>query len=168
MGKRSTSQYTDVIRTQVIADYAVVGNQAHVADQLGIPRKTVNQWINSDWGQSLLATIRYENQDSFIAGYTKIVESNLAAQLDRLEHGDVVGVTEDGEQLRQAVRYRDLVVGAGVAVDKIRLLCNQATSITVTDNALTKISEQLSAFAKDKQPKLVEGRTIDHDDSVST
>lgn len=155
VASNSTSQYTDEDRRRVIAEYAVLGNQVRVADIVQIPRKTVSGWINSSWGVELLATIRHENQDEFIAGFTAIVRANLSAQADRLENGDVVGLDDDGEPLRQPVRYRDLVVGAGVAVDKLRLLSNQATSITVTDNALINISKQLEAFAVDRQERVV-------------
>lgn len=163
----SGSQYTDEIRQRVIAEYAIQGNQTVVSKTFNLPRQTVNQWINSDWGQELISAIRHENQDAMISGYTKIVEANLAAQQDRLENGDIVGLDKEGNELRQAVRYRDLVVGAGVAVDKIRLLCNQATSITVTDNALINISKQLAAFAVDKQERVVDGHTLSHNDDVS-
>jgi hypothetical protein len=89
------------------------------------------------------------------AKYTAIIERNLDAQIDRLDNGDVTGRSADGELLRQPIRYRDLVVGAGIAVDKVRLLNNQATSITVTDNALINISKQLEAFAVDRQEKVI-------------
>jgi hypothetical protein len=160
----SGSQYTDQDRQRVIAEYAVSGNQSRVAESLNLPRQTVAGWINSDWGVELLVKIRHENQNEFISGYTKIVQANLAAQSDRIEHGDVVGLDDDGKPLRQPIKYRDLVVGAGIAVDKIRLLSNQATSITVTDNALTKISAQLAAFAVDKQDQC---HVIEHDSSAS-
>lgn len=157
----STSQYSPQVRQQAIADYAVYGNGRRVSRELGIPAETVQGWIKSEWGQELLTTIRAETQDEMIAGYTKMVKRNLELQHDRLEHGDVVGVSEDGKPLRQAVRYRDLVVGAGIGVDKIRIMCNQATSITATDGALVRISEQLAAYAKDKREKVIEGHTID-------
>ncbi len=157
----STSQYSPQIRQQAIADYAVCGNGTKVARELGIPIKTVSDWINSGWGQELLASIRVETQDEMIAGYTKMVRRNLELQYDRLEHGDVVGVGEDGKALRQAVRYRDLVVGAGIGIDKIRIMCNQPTSIAAADGALVRISEQLAAYAKDKREKVIEGHTVD-------
>ena len=116
----SGSQYTDQDRQWVIAEYAVSGNQSKVAETLGLPQQTVSGWVNSDWGVELLSKIRYENQNEFIAGYTKIIRANLSAQEDRLLKGDVVGLGDDGEPLRQPIRYRDLVVGAGIAVDKLR------------------------------------------------
>ena len=151
----SGSKYTDQDRQRVIASYAVLGNQVQTAKAEGIPRVTVNDWVNSEWGIELLKQVRHETQDEFIAGYTNIIRANLGAQVDRLDNGDVVGLDDDGKPLRQPVRYRDLVVGAGIAVDKLRLLSNQATSITVTDNALINISKQLEAFAVDKQERVV-------------
>jgi hypothetical protein len=151
--QRTTSQYSDQIRQQAMAEYAISGNATIVSKSLNLPRRTVTDWTTSQWGQELIATIRLENQDMMIASYTNIIKGNLSAQLDRIENGDVVGTDDNGNELRQAVRYRDLVVGAGIAVDKMRLLSNQATSITVTDSALTKISEQLQQFTRHKQEK---------------
>jgi len=147
--------YSDIERERVIAEYAVLGSQKQVSVACGVPHKTVNCWINSEWGQELLAQIRIENQQEFIAGYTKIVRTNLEAQNDRLLHGDVVGTDEDGNELRQAVRYRDLVVGAGIAVDKIRLLSNQATSITATDGTLARIADQLAQYTTARKEKVI-------------
>lgn len=161
--QRSTSQYTDEDRQRVIAEYVVLGNQKRVAENTGIPTQTINGWVNSDWGQELIRSIRIETQDEMIAGYTRIVRANLSAQEDRLTGGEYIGMDEDGKPLRQPVKYRDLVVGAGIAVDKIRLLSNQATSITVTDNALTNIAKQLSAFVNHKQEREIEGTVIDGD-----
>jgi transposase-like protein len=161
MPAQSTSKYSDEDRKRVLASYAVLGNQARVAEQEGIPRPTVLSWVNSDWGQEMIKSIRHETQDEMISSYTSIVKRNLKAQEDRLMNGDVVGIGEDGNELRQAVRYRDLVVGAGIAIDKIRLLSNQATSITVTDGALTNIAKQLSAFTIDKNEKVIEGDVIE-------
>ena len=157
--QNSTSQYTDIDRQRVIAEYAVIGNLSRVAEALNMPVTTVHGWVSSEWGQELLVTIRKETQDEFIAGYTNIVRANLSAQADRLQHGDIVGLDSEGEEIRQGVRYRDLVVGGGIAVDKIRLLSNQATSITATDGALTRIAEQLASYAKDRDERVIDTQT---------
>ena len=118
------SQYSDVDRRKVLAEYAVHGNQVKVASITGIPRKTISDWVNSEWGQELISRIRHENQDEFITQYENIIRKNLTAQEERLDKGDIVGVDKDGKEVRQSIRYRDLVIGGGIAIDKLRLLCN--------------------------------------------
>ena len=162
----SGSQYTDEQRRSVIATYAVLGNQHRVSEQEGVPQKTISDWVNSEWGQELLTQIRLHNQDEFIAGYTRIVRANLTAQEDRLVYGEV-SIGKDGSHVRTPVKYRDLVVGGGIAVDKIRLLSNQATSITATDGTLTNIAKQLAAYAVDKQEEKVIQGSVVHDKDVT-
>lgn len=155
MGQRSTSQYSDDDRRRVIASYAVIGNQAKVAEQENITKSTVHDWVNSTWGQELIHSIRTENQDQMIAGFTDIVQSAIERVSDGLTHGDTIGYTEDGKPVYMPVKARDAIVIAGIATDKMRLLSNQATSITATDGTLTKISEQLAAYARDQQTRVV-------------
>jgi len=166
--RQSGSQYTDKQRRAVVTQYAIDGNQALVSRKMGIPKVTVHDWVNSDWGIDLIKSIRIENEQEFIIGYTNIIRANLSAQSERLEHGDVIGRDPDGNELRQRVRYRDLVVGAGIAVDKLRLLSNQATSITASDSRLDDIARQLEAYNNDQQAKVIEHGSSNGDkDTVS-
>lgn len=161
---RSTSQYDDVIRQRTIAEYVVSGNVVRVSESVNIPRQTVQDWVKSEWGIDLIRTIRHEKQDELIAGYTNIIDGALQSVTERLTTGDYAGLDANGDMLYKPISARDSILIAAVSTDKMRLLSNQATSITVTDNALINISKQLAAFAVDKQDKC---RTIDHDSGVS-
>jgi len=162
-----TSQYSSDIRRRAIAEYVVSGNRKQVALALGVPRCTVQDWVRSEWGQELINSIRRENQDSMISRYSSIVQSALDRTSERLEQGDYLGVNEDGETLYKPVSARDSIMIAAISTDKMRLLSNQATSITATDGALVKISEQLAAYAKDQQAKVIDGHVVSHSDNVS-
>ena len=148
------SGYTDEQRREAISVYAVMGNIKKAAEFIGMPNRTIQDWVNSEWGQELLTTVRMEKQSEIVAAYHNVVDLSLKAMTDRVVHGDSV-LNKDGDLVKKPVCYRDLVIGAGTGVDKIRLLLNQATSITVTDGALTKISKQLEAYAVDKQEKVI-------------
>ena len=150
---RVENQYTDEVKRGVIASYVVHGNQSEVARVANIPRKTVNEWCKSSWGLELISQIRHENGDEMISGFTNIIKRALKTTMDRLDTGDYVGLDSEGKTLYKPVSARDSIVIAGIATDKMRLLSNQATSITVTDSALTKISEQLQQFTRHKQEK---------------
>ena len=152
---RSTSQYTDEIRRQVIAEYVVSGNAKRVAESVNIPRQTVDQWLKTQWGVELISAIRHEKQDQLISGFTNIIDTALESVSERLSTGDYAGLDENGDTLYKPISARDSILIAAVSTDKMRLLSNQATSITVTDKSLIDISKQLAAFAVDRQEKVV-------------
>ncbi len=158
---QSGSQYTDEQRREVIAVYAVSGNQTDVSKRLGIPRITVQNWVVSEWGQTLIKEIRQQNSDLMVAGYTNIVKAAIERTQEGLERGDYIGMDADGEPLYRPVGAKDAMVIAGIATDKRQILLHQPTSITATDGALVRISEQLAAYAKDKREKVIESHTVD-------
>ena len=152
---RSTSQYTDEQRRRVITEYVVSGNAVRVAESCNIPRQTIDAWVSSGWGVDLISTIRHAKQDELSAGYTNIITRAMESVNKRLSTGDYAGLDKDGETPYKPVSARDSIMIAAISTDKMRLLNNQSTSITVTDNALINISKQLEAFAVDKQERVV-------------
>lgn len=139
------SQYTDSHRREAIANYAVLGNVARVAELIDIPERTVNGWSNSEWWVSELAVIRDQQQDEIIAGYGRIVNNAINGQLDRIEHGDYV-FDKKGKVIRKQCSLRDLVGATSYAQQSQRLLLNLPTSISGNSSKLTELQSQLEAY----------------------
>ena len=164
VSSRSTSQYTDEQRREAIANYAVLGNCKRVAEQQNIPRKTLSQWLKTDWGIELLASIRHETADEMDAKLSTIVVKALNAIEDRVDNGDVK-LDRDGGQVRVPVGAKDLSVIMGVGYDKMRIGRNQATSISTNSSALDNIAKRLEELAKAEKGKLIEGEWVVESDT---
>lgn len=160
-------QYTDEDKRRAMAVYTVLGNQLRTAEQTGIPRRTLHDWIKSSWGQDMITAIRHEKQDQFIAGYTNIIESALESVQERLSTGDYVGTGDDGNPVYKPLSARDSIMIAAISTDKMRLLSNQATTITQSDNVLTGIAAQLAQYAVKSMEQAKDCNVVATQDKVS-
>jgi hypothetical protein len=136
------SQYDEVLKTQVIADYAVRGNATRVAETYNIPSNTVGSWVRSEWGQDLLNEIRAQNQDSHISKYHELTEQALDKALDAIK-------SLPRDELK-ASDIKALIVGAATATDKSRLLMNQPTSIKGDSSTVSGLVDQFNKLSQEQ------------------
>lgn len=122
-------RYSDEERANAVAAVAANGgNVQGTAKQLGIPAMTLKHWVASE-----------HHPEATKNGELK--KPILADQFEALAY-KLVGVA-DGKAA--ALNAKDAVIAAGVAVDKMRLLRGQATTIaehdlsTLTDEQLDRI-----------------------------
>ena len=134
------SQYDEVLKTQVIADYAVRGNATRVAETYNIPSNTVGSWVRSEWGQELLNEIRAQNQDSHISKYHELTEQALDKALDAIKSLDELKASD----------IKALIVGAATATDKSRLLMNQPTSIKGDSSTVSGLVDQFNKLSQEQ------------------
>jgi len=133
-----------------------------VAKQLNLPERTCTDWVNSEWGEALLATLRAEHAPELDATYRKIITKANNELLDRLDNGDEV-LDKNNEVVRLKIGGKSLATIGAICFDKRQILNNMPTSInTSMDNAaLTKLQQQFQALSK--QSKVVEGETLDNE-----
>ena len=144
------SQYSDTDRIDVALSYLVHGNAQKVADQTGIPRRTIAQWKSEPWWDELLTEIRQQNEPEFQAGFKENIRLALSAVKDRLEHGETKLVKgKDGEYIGKKVPVgaKDSMVIAGISYDKWRLSRGDPTAITANVGGS---SEELRKIAKEE------------------
>ena len=153
--KQPGSQYTNEQRRAVIADYVVTGNITKTAAMHNMPKQTVSNWANSDWGVELLGQIRTEKAEELDANLTKLIDASFEQAQDRVENGDF-RVGKDGKLIRVPMGGRDLVMSGAIVYDKRQLHRNQPTSISSKSDTLaqhTKLFEDIAAEVKAKQAK---------------
>ena len=130
---QSGSQYTDEQRRHVIADYAIIGIASRVAERHSMPERTVNAWVNSEWGVTMLAEIREQNEDLFQARFTEIIDKGTQHAIDNIDQ----------------LSPKDAVVAAAVSYDKLRLSQNKPTRLTGNvDQSLEQLSKKFKEMAK--------------------
>lgn len=95
------------------------GNAKRTAALLGIPRTTLRQWAN----RAQSSTARPKQVSA------QLVKDRSAEIADSLEDlaARSVGLAGSGEKLA-AASYKDLLIGAGIAIEKVQLLRGRATS----------------------------------------
>ena len=153
--KQPGSQYTNEQRHAVIADYVVTGNITKTAAMHNMPKQTVSNWANSDWGVELLGQIRTEKAEELDANLTKLLDSSFEQAQDRVENGDF-RVGKDGKLIRVPMGGRDLVMSGAIVYDKRQLLRNQPTSISSKSDSLeyyVKLFHDIAAQVEERQTK---------------
>ena len=104
--KQRGSKYTNEQRRAVIAEYIVTGNITKTAEMNDMPKQTVSNWVNSDWGVELISQLRTEKGEEIDASFTKLYVSAFEQAQDRVENGDF--------RLMKVVRLQ--TNGTGVAI----------------------------------------------------
>ncbi len=144
--KQPGSQYTDDQRIAVLADYCVTGNITKTANMHNIPRRTIGNWINSDWGVELLAEIRHEKGEELDANLTKLIDAAYEQAQDRIENGDY-RVTKDGKLFRVPMGGYQLVISGSTAYDKRQLHRNWPTAIAGKATSIADLAQEFNKLA---------------------
>ncbi len=144
--KQPGSQYTNDQRIAVLADYCVTGNITKTANMHNIPRRTIGNWINSDWGVELRAEIRHEKGEQFDANLTKFIDAAFEQAQDRVEKGDY-RVTKDGKLFRVPMGGYQLVIAGSTAYDKRQLHRNQPTAIAGRAESIADLAKKFNQLA---------------------
>src|ERR1700722_18966627 len=119
--ERLAKRYSDAQRAEAMAALAANGGPdrngaiARTAKELGIPRATLRNWARSK-----------RHPEALPSAATILLP--LADRLESLAH-KIVGFLEDETKLK-AAPYSALVSGLSATVDKMRLLREQATSLS--------------------------------------
>ncbi len=149
------SKYSDEDRRQVVIEYFITGSMTKVAKSTGIPRRTLNDWKNTDWWDELAATVRHEKNEELDASLTKLIDSSFEQAQDRVENGDF-RVGKDGKLIRVPMGGRDLVMSGAIVYDKQRLHRSQPTSISSKSDSLeyyVKLFQDIAAQVDERQTK---------------
>jgi len=146
--KQPGSQYSNDQRMAAIADFAVTGNITKTADMNNIPRRTIGNWIKSEWGVELLGQIRTEKGEELDANLTKLIDSAYEQAQDRIENGDY-RVTKDGKLFRVPMGGYQLVISGSTIYDKRQLHRNQPTSIQGDSETISKLVKKFEQISRD-------------------
>ncbi len=152
--KQPGSQYTDEQRRAVIADYCVTGNITKTAEMHNMPKQTVSNWANSDWGVELLGQIRTEKGEEFDANISKFIDAAFEQAQDRVEKGDY-RLMKDGKLVRVPMGGYQLVISGATAYDKRQLHRNQPTAISDKSGDMKALANEFRKLSQQWDEKRV-------------
>ena len=163
----NSSQYTHEDRINAASYFVMYGNITKVSELTGISPNTLYDWKNkTEWWHDLIGVIREERGDEIDAGFQKILLRGLDEQLDRIENGDVT-LSKDGDEVRTPVKLRDLTVATGIALDKLRIIRNQAPpSASGGSDKLATLAERMVDLLASKEEKVV-SEQVQPDNSIN-
>ena len=159
----TSTKHTRESRYRAAAALIATGNSKVAASESGIPSSTIRHWRQHDADFALICDeLRAEFSERIKSQLAEIIEKANVETLDRLEHGDAIR-DKSGELTRQPIRGKDSAIIGAVALDKLRLLENQPTSIVArTDvSALAEQFRQLSRQWQEKQIHVIDQEETD-------
>ena len=139
----SGSRYSDEERLCAAAHYASLGVYSKVAEQTGIPDRTLREWGKQDWFISHVAELRDINKDRRIVQYDEIMDLAHAQVLDRLPEASA----------------RDAMIIMATAQDKGRILMSLPNAYSAGTEGISSLARQfaeLSAQWQEKQVRVIE------------
>jgi hypothetical protein len=89
------------------------GKYAEVFEKVGVPKRTLRNWLDGTRNRFDLESIE-----------------EVGAELKTLATKELFNVFDEMDLAREDANYRDLVIGAGILIDKIQLLSGNATQNT--------------------------------------
>lgn len=128
--------------------YVLTGYVDQAASICGVHRRTLQDWVHTDWFQELIKEARSQKQDELDGVWTGIIHQSAEKVLERVKKGDPVVDKKTGEVVYIPVKAKDLAVITAILADKRALLRGQVTTRVekiTTDQRLNKIQEKLAA-----------------------
>lgn len=137
-GKR----HADTTRIQALAVYAETGNASQSAKAMGLPRQTVEGWIQEEGTPQLIdelrSTIRF-NEGWRIAS---MVGQSLDLVAQAMREGDPV-ILRDGRTVYKRASLKDLVVTSSILIDKWMLISGAMSQSNALLQGVSALSAQL-------------------------
>jgi len=182
------SKYSDEVRRRVAIEYHIHGTQTKVAEITGVPRRTISDWIQTEWFVEQSQAIEAQTEKLILAKNRQIIDASQDELLDRVLNGDsklvktkkVVEhddgsseVVEDYELKRVPMPGRDLNITSGTVQDKRRTQLNLPTSISSNQKSqdqLKAVMDDLLSGAKaydKKRANSINGECTDIKDGVT-
>jgi hypothetical protein len=133
-------------REQAVAAYVSEGTLAGASRITGILADTIGSWRrgNPSWWQETENRIREQFEDKRRAKLERIIVSGLDQIEDRVVNGEYMADDDGGFTKRKPMAARDLILGTGLMIDKLRTSLGQATSIAGKSDST--VAEKLNAL----------------------
>lgn len=142
MGERAMA-YSIEDKEAAVAAYVVGGTFAKAETITGINACTIRKWKDRDpsWWADVEHQIRIAHEQEHRARLREIIEASMGQLADRVVNGDFVQDEDGNYTKRKPMAGKELVIAAGVMIDKFRVSLGQATSIAgkSSDSAMDKL-----------------------------
>lgn len=135
-------EYTDTERIAALAHYAETGSLQGTASALGVPYTTLRNWLEHDWASDYVVELRQAVRERYANDYVRLIGAAIGQMEERLRHGDP-HILKNGSMVFAPIKFRELVLGMAVCVDKHALLTGNMPSTRPVDRALAALSAKL-------------------------
>jgi len=142
------SKYSDEDRRRAMGAFLVFGNYTRTAAHVGISHRTIGDWAKTEWWMTEIAKVRLEKADELDQQLSNSISKARKSVDDRLDTGDAY-IKKDGEIGYKPVSCRDSATVFGIMYDKLALMRNMPTKITVNLN-LDALQDKFEALAMRK------------------
>lgn len=152
----NTRQYTKEEKYEAAMHYMVTGNQTKTARELGIPQKTIQQWISRDDKDFVEAYIRASdtNLKKYDAKVSSLIDKALRVLEKKLEHPEDISA-------------KDAALVHNMLFDKRQIARARPTQIKQTDTSqLSQLAQAFAQIAQSNTPKSAELEVITHEEIV--
>lgn len=140
--------FTDHQKMEAVKLWLACGSPTHVGAALGINRRTIHIWMNSDWWKRVVEEIRTEGRFVLNKKLRTIAEKTLVVLLDRVENGDFAFNRDTGEVIRKPISAKDAHKIASDFIDKAEKLEQPLKqNTTQVEDRLTQLADAFSKFA---------------------
>ena len=133
-GKSIRQTYTTQNKEQACITYWVTGTVKGAARQLGMPRETLRQWMQTEWWADMTHNVREAVDDKLEVELVKTLELSMSRVQDSLTKGDekLVWNPITKKHVRELVKPTGVQAATmyGISSDKYRLGRNLPTSIS--------------------------------------
>ena len=155
--------YSDADKREAVVLYLMLGTMNKVAEQVGIPERTLSSWKNeTEWWGEIAISVRQETTEKIQANIDNIIDSALRETQDRLDHGDAV-LDKHGQVVRKPMSGKDAAIVGAVFFDKRQIMDNQPTSISGhPDQRLTELMARFEDIGRRLSEKPIEGVVIEN------
>jgi hypothetical protein len=136
-------------RLEVAKMLVAVGNMRVVAENTGVPYRTITTWVRSDWWPQVLEQAKQEQRSELQSRLGKIANHALAVVEDRLENGEYILNNKTGELVRKPVGLRDANTAVNNVLNQFFKIEDMSGKDTKTDETVQDVLKQLAGeFAK--------------------
>lgn len=143
MAKRIERRYSDEFRAQAVATVRAegwpdqVGVVPRVSEQLGIPKRSLYRWLRGD-SNPPPANLVTEKEE----------------ELSELFEREIRAAFEAAGVKREEAKYRDLMIGIGIATEKLQLLRGEPTerlSFALTPDDIVRSQQRIDEWKQQRQ-----------------
>jgi len=162
---QSKSKYSKLHKIQAVSIYIASGKIKLTHQMTGIPLRTLQEWVSTDWWRDCHAQVRALNTNLINARTTHIISQAFDSVQERFAVGDYATYdAELREIVYKPVSAKDSAIIFGVMFDKQRINNSLATSINYsTTTHLIDVQQQFNAISQ-STTVVKDISTIEHDD----
>ena len=146
--KTGSAARTGEEKNLALAVYAETLNQNEASRVSGVPKTTINGWLETEEGSAIVDRLRIAIRYEMAYKCVEVSKLALDSVLDRLKSGDWVINSKSGEQERIPVMAKDAAMIASMAIDKHALLTGTIESGKNINSGLLALAGELSKIGK--------------------